>query len=330
MFNTKSHWSGSKPLLSPTLLVLGPYCGSSWISYCCPVSWISCSFESTGSVSSSSHADHRWAYSVQPYPLRLWGYQESWTSAETTVASETQTQTSEQTTVQAQTLPTSCVAIKSHPQSTPHLLPLQISSCLQNTNHSVSRCLPYHLIHVLTIIVPICRVLQGAWWTHVFSLKPRAHVPRSECRSPCPAQFIMALGRAVLLYHWPNSPVPLVLGELLVGAEVVLEFSCRSWLETLGCVWMLPHPPQLNGIRQRCCWSPVLGLCFILIMPFSYTLPRFWDYAVLIFKSCSLKRGNAKKPYLSLNFQSPQPECMKQIFKGCIHVVSSPSPWEKK
>lgn len=185
--------------------------------------------------------------------------------------------------------------------------------------HSVSRCLPYHLIHVLTIIVPICRVLRGAWWTHIFSLQPRADLPRSECRSPCPAQFIRALARIMLLYHKviivePSSPVPLVLGGLLVGAEVVLEFSCRPWLETLGCIWMLPHPPQPNGIRQRCYWIPLLGLYFILILLFFYTLPRFWDYAVLIFKSWSLKRENPMKPYLSLHFQSPHPECIKQIF----------------
>lgn len=176
-------------------------------------------------------------------------------------------------------------------------------------NHSVCRCLPYHPIHVLTIIVPICRVLQGAWWTHVFSLQPRADLAQSERRSPCPAQFIMALGRTVLLYHKmivvvPNSPVPFVLGGLLVDAKVVLEFSCRSWLETLGYIWMLPHPPQPNGIRQRCCGSPLLGLYFILTMPFSYTLPRWWDYVVLIFKSCSLKCGNTKKSYRSLSFQS--------------------------
>lgn len=48
------HWSGSRPLVSITLLTLGPHWDSSWLSCCCPVSWSSCSFRSAGHV--PSHA----------------------------------------------------------------------------------------------------------------------------------------------------------------------------------------------------------------------------------------------------------------------------------
>lgn len=48
MFFAKSHGSGSWPLVSATLLMLGPHWDSSWISYCCPVSRRFCSFGSAG------------------------------------------------------------------------------------------------------------------------------------------------------------------------------------------------------------------------------------------------------------------------------------------
>ena len=44
MFIVMSHWSGTRPLASAMLSVLEPQWDSSWIFYCCPVSWRSCSF----------------------------------------------------------------------------------------------------------------------------------------------------------------------------------------------------------------------------------------------------------------------------------------------
>lgn len=57
---------------------------------------------------------------------------------------------------------------------------------------------PYHTIHFLTIIVPICPALQSIRQTYVFSLETRTKCPELECGSPCPTQSIMVLGRTTL------------------------------------------------------------------------------------------------------------------------------------
>lgn len=52
-FTVRSHWSGSKPLASATLLV-------NLISCCCPEPWRSCSFGSVRPAPSPTPAGHRW------------------------------------------------------------------------------------------------------------------------------------------------------------------------------------------------------------------------------------------------------------------------------
>ena len=61
----QSHWSGSRPLVSITLLMLGPHWDSSWISCCCPVLPRSCNFGSGPQAPSCAPEDHRWG--------RCWG-----------------------------------------------------------------------------------------------------------------------------------------------------------------------------------------------------------------------------------------------------------------
>ena len=57
MLMAVSHWSGSRPLASITLLlILVTHWGSSQISCCCPVSWRSCSVGSGGRT--LSHAQN--------------------------------------------------------------------------------------------------------------------------------------------------------------------------------------------------------------------------------------------------------------------------------
>ena len=60
MFIAMSHWSGLRPLASATLSILDPHQNSSWISCCCPVSWRSCSFGSTGPSPSCAPGFHQW------------------------------------------------------------------------------------------------------------------------------------------------------------------------------------------------------------------------------------------------------------------------------
>lgn len=48
IFIAMTCWSCTKPLASATLLTLEPHWDSSQISWCCPMSWRSCSFGSIG------------------------------------------------------------------------------------------------------------------------------------------------------------------------------------------------------------------------------------------------------------------------------------------
>lgn len=58
--HSKSHWCGSRPLASATPSMLDPPHGFSQVSSCCPVSWRSCSFGSTGPAPSFAPAVNRW------------------------------------------------------------------------------------------------------------------------------------------------------------------------------------------------------------------------------------------------------------------------------
>lgn len=62
VFIAKSHWSGSRPLVSATLSMLGLYWDSSWLSCCCPVLWKFYSFGSAGPVPSRTPADAPWGW----------------------------------------------------------------------------------------------------------------------------------------------------------------------------------------------------------------------------------------------------------------------------
>ena len=65
MFTAMTRWSGTRPLASATLSILQPYWDASHVSFGCPVSWRSHSFESEGLAPSWTPAVYRWG--------RYWG-----------------------------------------------------------------------------------------------------------------------------------------------------------------------------------------------------------------------------------------------------------------
>lgn len=68
MFIAMSPWSGARPQASATLSVLEPHWDSSWISFCCLVSWRSCSFEPVEPAPSCILSVHRWGCRDGPNP----------------------------------------------------------------------------------------------------------------------------------------------------------------------------------------------------------------------------------------------------------------------
>lgn len=59
VFIAKSYLSGSRPLVSTTLVILGPQWDSSWILHFCPVLWRSCIFDQQIRYLNTP-AHHRW------------------------------------------------------------------------------------------------------------------------------------------------------------------------------------------------------------------------------------------------------------------------------